>query len=120
MRLYLDDDCTDRRLVAELRKAGHEVVLPADIGQGGAKDARHMIYVLREQLPLLSRNYDDFELLHEVVRVSGGHHAGILLIRSDKKRSRNLSPTMIVACMAKLEKAGAPIADHVQVLNHWR
>ena len=35
MRLYLDDNLTDRRVVAQLHRAGHTVVLPADIGHAG-------------------------------------------------------------------------------------
>jgi hypothetical protein len=31
MHLYLDDDTADRRLVALLAHAGHEVVVPANV-----------------------------------------------------------------------------------------
>jgi hypothetical protein len=79
-----------------------------------------MIYVLREGLPLLSKNYEDFELLDELIRACGGHHPGILLIRSEKDRSRNLRPPTIVACIGKLVRAEVPIADQVHILNRWR
>ena len=42
MTLYLDDHITDRRLVAQLRQAGHDVVTPTEVGQAGASDAAHL------------------------------------------------------------------------------
>jgi hypothetical protein len=120
MKLYLDDDSVDGRLVAELRKLQHEVVVPVDVKLNGAKDARHMIHALRERLVLLTSNYYDFDLLHQVIIASGGHHAGILLIRKDNDRARDMKVPMIISCVGRLERAGVPIADQVHVLGHWR
>ena len=41
MNLYLDDDTADRRLVAFLSNAGHQVTAPAQVRLAGAADARH-------------------------------------------------------------------------------
>ena len=38
MKIYLDDDSASRRLSLLLRKAGHDVSLPADLGTSGAAD----------------------------------------------------------------------------------
>lgn len=38
MRLYLDDNITDQRVVAQLQRVGHMVVLPAE----GATPGRQM------------------------------------------------------------------------------
>ncbi len=57
MMLYLDDDSVDRRLVAQLQRAGHSVVLPAEAGYVGASDAQHFTHAIRQAVPLLTRNY---------------------------------------------------------------
>jgi hypothetical protein len=59
MRLYLDDNNTDRRVVAQLQRAGHIVVLPAEVGHAGASDAQHFAEAIRRTAPLLTRNYKD-------------------------------------------------------------
>ena len=41
MLLYLDDDIIETVLVKLLRKAGHDVVIPADGGLAGADDPVH-------------------------------------------------------------------------------
>lgn len=60
MNLYLDDDMAKRSLVARLRRAGHQVVLPHDAGLSGAWDPLHLLYAVRQGLLLVSRNHDDF------------------------------------------------------------
>jgi hypothetical protein len=37
MKIYLDDNVTDRGLAALLRKAGHAVVLPVEVGLSKAR-----------------------------------------------------------------------------------
>jgi predicted nuclease of predicted toxin-antitoxin system len=65
MRLYLDDDTADRRLVALLTHAGHVVVMPVGVHLSGAPDTRHFIYAMRQSLILVTRNHNDFLDLHE-------------------------------------------------------
>src|SRR5437879_1466277 len=48
MRLYLDDDLANPLLAGLLRKAGHDVVLPADVGMSGQDDAVHLTYAIRD------------------------------------------------------------------------
>jgi hypothetical protein len=68
---------------------------------------------------LLTHNHDDFELLHELVRLVGGHHPGILAVRRDND-PRDLKPPGIVRAIRNLTRAGIPIDDYLHVLNHWR
>lgn len=120
MKLYLDDDSVDRRLVAMLRSAGHSVVLPASVDLSGASDARHFIHAIQQSLVLVTRNYDDFLDLHEVVQAADGSHAGMLMIRSDNDPTRDMTLRQIVTAMDRLESSGVPTANQVFVLNHWR
>lgn len=79
MKLYLDDDMASTLLVRLLRAAGHQVLLPADFGLTGAKDAAHLHRSVLEEAAFLSHNYNDFKLLDDLVRDAHGHHFGILI-----------------------------------------
>jgi hypothetical protein len=69
---------------------------------------------------LLSKNYDDFQNLHELVVAVKGHHPGILVIRKDNDPKRDLKNPGIVRAIGKLLAAGVPISDEYIILNHWR
>jgi hypothetical protein len=73
MRLYIDDDSVEALLIRLLRRAGHDLRLPADIGFSGKADAVHFLQAIRENRALLSRNSDDFSNLHALVIGSSGH-----------------------------------------------
>jgi predicted nuclease of predicted toxin-antitoxin system len=120
MNLYLDDDSAKSRLVTLLRQAGHNVLIPSDAGKQGTSDARHFEYATLNRHVLLTRNYDDFLELHDVVQAAGGQHRGILVVRSDNDPTRDMTDRGIVSAIVKLEKSGVPITNQLHVLNHWR
>lgn len=120
LRLYLDDDSVNAVMVQLLRREGHAVFLPSDFGLAGSKDPVHLSKAIREQLVLLSHNYDDFEVLHELLMDGQGHHPGILVVRQDNDPKRDMRPPLIVRAIRNLEAAGVPIADRYTILNHWR
>ena len=120
MRLYLDDDSVDHVLVRLLRQAGHDVALPADLGIAGAEDPTHLQHAIRNRRVLLTRDHDDFRLLHELLMEGQGHHPGILVVRQESKPKRNMKQHDIVRAIGKLSAAGVPIADQYTILNHWR
>jgi hypothetical protein len=120
MKLYLDDDSAAPLLAQLLQQAGHDVQRPNDVGLDGADDPVHLTHAIKEMRTLLTRNYRDFELLHDLVMAAQGHHPGLLIVRRDNDPSRNLKPRDIVRAVANLLAAGIPIADQYIVLNHWR
>jgi predicted nuclease of predicted toxin-antitoxin system len=120
MRLYLDDDLTSPRLAGLLRSAGHDVRLPADAGLAGKKDPVHLAEAVRDQRVCLTRNFDDFKALHELVMVAQGHHPGILVVRRDSNPKHNLSAHDIVQAIHNIEAANCYLADKYETLNHWR
>jgi hypothetical protein len=67
MRLYLDDDSIAPILVTLLRRALHDVIVPADLGIAGAADPVHLRHAIREGRVFLSHNYDDFRVLQDLV-----------------------------------------------------
>jgi Domain of unknown function (DUF5615) len=120
MMIYLDDDSASRQLSLVLRKAGHVVSTPTDIGTSGAPDPLHLTRAIRDGRVLLTRNVRDFTLLHDLVRASGGGHPGILLLHFDNDPTRDLTPRRVATAIAKLEASGVAISNELHVLNHWR
>jgi polyphosphate kinase len=120
MMLYLDDDSIARVLVLALRQAGHDVQTPAEAGLSGAHDQVHLRQAIREGRLLLSRNFGDFEELHDLVHEAQGRHPGVLVIRHDDPKKRSMKSHDIVRALRKLETAGVPIANEYIVLNHWQ
>src|SRR5438105_2941805 len=101
MRLYLDDDIVDGLLVKLLRKAGHDIQIPSDIGRYGAADTVHLACAVTAGRVFLSYNHRDFEQLHDLVVAVAGHHPGILIVRKDND-PRDLKPPGIVRALGKL------------------
>jgi len=120
MMLYLDDDSIFPVLVRLLRQAGHDVLLPADLGISGVDDPVHLRYAIRNKRVLLTHNYQDFEFLHDLVLEAQGHHPGICVVRRDNDPSRDMKPPQVVRALRNLITAAVPIADEYIVLNHWR
>jgi predicted nuclease of predicted toxin-antitoxin system len=120
MNLYLDDDLAGPQLARLLRNDGHDVRLPADLRNAGAKDPIHLRHAIREGRVLLTRNYDDFELLHLLIQEANGHHPGILLIRRDNDPRRNMGPGAVVRALRNLEASGLALPDSCYELNPWQ
>ncbi len=120
MKLYLDDDCASNVLLQLLIAAGHDAVGPAHGGLAGADDPVHLRHAVRHQRIVLTRNYRDFENLHDLILETRGHHPGILLIRKDNDPKRDMKGTDIVRAIQKLVAAGVDLSDQCVVLNHWR
>jgi hypothetical protein len=120
MRLYLDDDSASGLLVRLLRQAGHDVHVPADVGTAGENDAVHLTHATHEDRVCLSRNHDDFEELHNLIRAVGGHYPGLFVVRKDNNPKRDLKAAGIVKAIGKLLASGVPIADQLIILNQWR
>ncbi|MFI5456992.1 MAG: hypothetical protein ACHRXM_16220 [Isosphaerales bacterium] len=55
MRLYVDDDSVDPGLIRLLRRDGHDVQLPADVGLAGSSDQVHLAHAIRHRRAILFR-----------------------------------------------------------------
>ena len=121
MRLYIDDDSVDPSLIRLLRRDGHDVQVPADVGLAGSSDQVHLAHAIRDRRAILTRNYRDFQSLHDlVVSAANGHHGGILVVLYDNDPRHNMSPGDIARAFRNLENAGMAIADSYHELNHWQ
>lgn len=120
MSLYLDDDSVETLFIRLLERAIHDVEQPQDAGLVGRSDPVHLQRAIATGRCLLSRNHDDFEELHELILEAGGTHPGILIVRRDNDRRRDLTPRGIVTAISHLLDAGVPLENKFIILNHWR
>jgi predicted nuclease of predicted toxin-antitoxin system len=120
MNLYLDDNSVKASLANLLRRAGHHVTLPTDLGLGGASDPRRLASCAGPGFVLLTRGQDDFLDLHDLVQATHGSHAGILVVCADNDPARDMKDGDIVRAIANLEAARVPIENDLNILNHWR
>jgi predicted nuclease of predicted toxin-antitoxin system len=120
MRFLIDENLSSPRLASRLRAQGHNSVLASDAGVMSVTDARVLIFAIAQDLPVLTRDSEDFEDLHDLVMTAAGHHAGILVVRFDNDPRHNLTDRGIAAAISKLESSGVPIRDRIHVLNQWR
>ena len=121
MRLYIDDDSVDPGLIRLLRRDGHDVQVPADVGLVGISDRAHLAHAIRDRRAVLTKNHRDFEALHDlVVLAAHGHHAGILNVLFDNNPRNTMSAGDIARAVRNLENAGVAIADSYYELNHWQ
>jgi predicted nuclease of predicted toxin-antitoxin system len=120
MRIYVDEDGASPLLARLLRQAAHDVTLPSNVGLVGRSDQVHLAHAIRDGRVLLTKNYGDFEDLHELIMVAQGHHPGIFVVRQDNDPTRDLKPVGIVRAIGNLLAAGVPIPDNYHILNHWR
>ena len=120
MKLYVDEDSVHGLLMQLLQRAGHDIEVPSDVGLTGHTDPVHLVQAIDSNRSLLSANHDDFEELHDLILHAGGTHPGILIVRRDNDRRRDLTPRGIVAAIANLLASNVPVENEFVILNQWR
>jgi predicted nuclease of predicted toxin-antitoxin system len=120
MRFLIDENTSSPRLASRLRAQGHDPILAGDVGLLSVADPRVLIWAIGQALPVLTRDSQDFEDLHDLVMAAGGHHPGMLVVRFDADPRHNLTDRGIGTAISKLESSGVPISDRIHVLNQWR
>jgi len=120
MKIYLDDNHADKTLAALLRKDGHTVVEPGDVGKSSASDARHLEYAILNDFVVLTADRVDFRELHDIILAASGKHPGIVLVRYDNDPTRDMKPKHIVRAIRNIEKTGFNVESQLVVLNQWR
>jgi hypothetical protein len=120
MNIYLDDNLADKSPSALLKKAGHSVVRPIEVGLDGQSDARHLTHAVDKRLVFLTSDRDDFRDLHFLILAASGSHSGIMVVRFDNDTTRDMRPKHIAGAVGKLERSGIPLSNELVTLNHWR
>ena len=83
-------------------------------------DPRLLIFSGPQRIPVLTRDSEDLEDLHDLVIAATGHHAGILIVRFDNDPRHNRPDRGIATAISKLESSAVPTRDQIHVLNQWR
>jgi predicted nuclease of predicted toxin-antitoxin system len=115
LRLLVDEDTLAKALVAQLRKAGHDVVIVHEAGLSGKSDESVLEYARREDRLVLTRNCEEFRALH----AAQPDPPGIGAIYQDRDPSKNMTYAEIVRALANLEASGLELAGQFLVLNAW-
>ena len=79
LRLYLDEDSMDRRLVRALRTRGMDVETALDADMVGRPDEEHLRYAAASGRVLYTFNVADFYELHGRFIDEDRDHAGLVL-----------------------------------------
>jgi predicted nuclease of predicted toxin-antitoxin system len=120
MKLLIDENLSSPRLASRLKAQGHDSILAGDVGLLSTSDARVFRFAISQALPVLTRDSEDFEDLHDLRMTAGCQHFGVLILRVDNDPRQNLTERGIGTAIGKLESAGFAIGDSIHVLNHWR
>lgn len=84
MRLYLDEDTSNRRLVAALRSRGIDVASSLELGMNGSKDEDQLLFAATQGRILVTGNGRDFMAIHSRWMAAGKSHAGLLIAPRDR------------------------------------
>jgi hypothetical protein len=80
LRLYLDEDSSQRRLVRALRRDSEcDVLTAGEANRLGFADESHLQFATAEGRAIYTNNQGDFARLHHVAMNSGTGHAGIIV-----------------------------------------
>ena len=120
MSCYLDDDLDSNRLIELAAAHSHRLLSPRAMGNMGMHDALHFLAATRQGVPILTRNVDDFDALHEFGVGIGGKHAGVIVVHDEADARKNMRPEHIVRALTHLESASVPLSSQIVVLNHYR
>ncbi len=115
LRLLIDEDTQDARLVALLRTEGHDVVTVNEADLRGQSDSVVLAHATADQRVVLTFNCRDFLELHEAANA----HCGIIGIYQGSDLRKNMIFSQIVAALANLTASGWNLTKQFVVLNAW-
>ena len=115
LRLLVDEDTQDARLVSALRQQGHDILTVNEAGLQGQTDNVVLASAFQERRIVLTMNCRDFLELHEATNA----HTGIIGIYKDRDPRKNMTFAAIATALANLSASGWEFEGHFVVLNAW-
>ena len=116
LTLLLDEDSQAKYLINLLQAAGHDILTVNVLGIAGISDAKVLDYCRQLNRILLTRNCNDFHVLHQINSL----HPGILAIYQDSEIGKNMSYQSIVKAINNIEIAEVDIKNQFIILNQWQ
>ena len=89
-------------------------------GLTGRSDAVHLRHAASTNRVLLSANHKHFQELHDLIQETGGVHPGIMIVRYDNDRRRDLTPRGILTAVTNRIAANIPVENQFIIVNNWR
>ena len=98
-----------------LRADGHDVLTVSEANLTAKPDQTVLNFARSKQRALLTRNCDDFFILHE----ADPAHSGILAVYQDAAPKKAMNYAAIVRAITNLESTGLPLSGQFIVLNQY-
>lgn len=115
LRLLIDEDTQDARLVLMLRTEGHDVLTVNEAGLRGQPDSAVLAHAAQTQRVVLTMNCRDFLELHE----ASNTHSGIIGIYQGRDLRKNMTFMQVAVALANLVASGWNFTGQFVVLNAW-
>jgi predicted nuclease of predicted toxin-antitoxin system len=115
LRLLVDEDTQAHLLVEMLRADGHNVLTVSEASLTAKPDRTVLNFARSQQRVLLTRNCNDFFILHE----ADPAHSGILAVYQDATPRKSMDYAAIIRAIANLESTGLPLLGQFIVLNQY-
>ena len=115
MRIFLDENLTNRRLKARIVEAGHDAEDVLAAGLAGARDEAILEYAAATGRAVLTADVHDRELVG-VWESLPPPRPLVVLVFADN----NSTPSGIAEALTNLESSGTPLRDRIEILVHWK
>lgn len=116
IRLYFDEDSTDKDLVDALRSRGVDVITAYEEGLLGADDEQELKHAGQLERVLYSFNVRDFWRIHTHFLKKGVSHSGIILAR---QQLYSVGEQMRRLVRLISERSAEEMRDQVEFLSAW-
>lgn len=116
LRLLVDEDTEAHLLVELLRADGHDVLTVSEASLTAKSDQTILNFARSEQRVVLTRNCDDFFILHE----ADPAHSGILAIYQDAAPRKSMNYAAIVRSIANLKSTRLALLGQFIVLTQYK
>ena len=112
---YFDDNCSDSKVIAILRREGVTVVTSLEAGMYGAPDVEHLRFAVGRGLTLITGDEADFPRLSAELLRAGGTHHGIVIVKQRRFSPGEQARRLVL--LAQDLRDG--MADQVDYLSRW-
>src|SRR5688572_27638434 len=86
IRLYVDEDASERSVLQSLRRRGVDVLTVVDAQMDKATDQQQLVFAAFQGRSIYSLNVKDFCRLHSEFLAAGNEHAAIIVIPRQRYR----------------------------------
>ena len=116
LRLLVDEDTQEKRLVDLLRKAGHDVLTINELKLQDSDDTVVFDCAKKQTRVVLTKNCRDYQTLNQL----NSSHPGILGIYQYNYPPKDMGAKDIVKAISNLEALGISLANQFITLNQFK